>query len=182
MVVALTVTLVPLPSLASHEFDAHWRISARAMRFIAIRDNTRDDGAWSAAIQAAVVGWNDALSTAGVPILLQYKNPSNNVCDYRRAKITVCSKVGRPTWRAWAGLPNNKHDHIQRGEIGFNDYWHLPADDPQRQNLACHEIGHTLGLDHADDPTTSCVNSRSTLTAPGPHDIEALIAGNDHRH
>ncbi len=49
------------------------------------------------------------------------------------------------------------------------------------RHVACQEIGHTFGLNHNRDSSTTCMND-TILTAPFPnsHDVSSISALYDH--
>ena len=83
---------------------------------------------------------------------------------------TACKGPASDPLMQYGGTEAN-HDRWCRPQIlRFNTYYmasHFPTDAKQRY-LACHELGHTVGLRHTNESSGTCM-LRSTITPNTPH-------------
>ena len=159
---ALAVTLaLPSSAAANHSWNGwHWAKTSSS-RTLVISDGVSGD--WDTVFPGVRSDWNASLTGTGVSLALG----SSGV------NITTQSK----SWgnNGWLGLAQVwiKGGHITRASVKLNDYydWYYPAATrlQGKQQVFCQEVGHTLGLDHQDEPNTCMNDSNDLRTTPYPH-------------
>jgi hypothetical protein len=171
LLVALTTLSVPTTAVASHSKggQSHWKTRTidlgdclsssrlkRALRAAA------EDWSRSAHINARVIG-----------------------CSYSGREMRAYNRrYGRTDWAGYADYTYGG-GHFSGARLRFNETYISGASDRYLQKIACHELGHGLGLAHRD--TSSCLvpggsSRRPAFYRPDRHDFDQLRAIYQHRH
>jgi hypothetical protein len=136
----------------------HW---ARTRSHFRLRIGNDVKGDWNRYLRGALDGWNQNETVT----LIEVGGATNpQYCDPVSGTVQVCD-WWYGTQTGWLGLArlyfNNRGDHIDAATVQLNDSFMYAPNSPYnsdaaRRHTICHELGHTLGLDHIE--TTSCVN------------------------
>lgn len=170
---------------ASHDWSGyHWARSTNPASLTVIDSVT---SAWDASFLSAQADWSSSSVLDLSRVSGATGRKSRLRCNTSSGKIRVCNAVhGETGWLAITEIWI-RDGHIQYGRVRLNDsYFRTPTyNTPEwRTFAACHEIGHTLGLDHQDEAFDnpnlgSCMdytNDPLTNQHPNLHDYEQLEA------
>lgn len=153
------------PAAKAERAPAHWRV-----RTVTIRDET-GSSAHRQALEHAAWVW----SAAGAKITLKVVDGAGGGCAEPAAgSITVCGYTSARS--AGEATTTVVDGHIERAVVRL-ELHDLTAE--HLRAVACHEIGHALGLDHREGGTT-CMTSPPTSTEPDEHDLRAVRAAHAH--
>jgi hypothetical protein len=160
----LAVMIAPLtstaPSAASDQPDQfHW---AREKSQFTIQAVNNVDGDWKKLLGNAINDWekSDVVTIKEV----DGNHTRSQDCNSDKGKIVVCN-WNYGTQDGWLGLTRLFFDkdgiHINAATVEMNDSFFNQKNgdynnDNARKHTICHEMGHAIGLDHAD--TKSCLN------------------------
>lgn len=160
------VVLAPGDATAAPSF-AHW-----SQRSLVVSDRTGDPG-WQEATRRAVTVWNGV----GANVRLAWVQGGIG-CEAEGTTIPVCRDTLPSGWKGAAAVYFAPDGHLGGARIRFAA--DRPFTQAQRDTIACHELGHALGLDHSGSEE-SCLTQGSASTAPDTLDAASLTAGSAHQ-
>ena len=160
----LTLALAPDRATAAPSFG-HW-----SQRSLVISDRTGDPG-WQEATRRAVDTWN----AVGMDLRLTWSE-GGRTCDAEGTTVPVCRAVLRSGWTAAATIYHAADGHLGGARIRVSPRAFTQR---QRDTIACHEVGHALGLDHSRS-SASCLAQGSSSTTPDAADAASIRASYAH--
>jgi Bacterial TSP3 repeat len=137
----------------------HW---ARRQSHFRLRVGDNVDGDWNAYLGEVLSDWNQ---NETVTLIAVDGSTNPQYCQPVAGRVEVCD-WWYGTQTGWLGLSriyfNASGDHIDAATVQLNNsFLYAPNspynNDAARRHTLCHELGHTLGLDHPE--TTSCMNN-----------------------
>lgn len=167
-----------VPSDGSHQWGPyHWTKPSDDERKIIIRDSTT--GSWATKLPNAISDWGSSSKFRFVKQQAATDTTTRSNCAFPDSygRVHVCnydypwSDAGR------ANIRVNSSNHIQKGWAKLNN----DTPDADRRSTICHELGHTLGLDHRS-ATSSCMYGAADAfpVNPDQHDYEQLVNQTHH--
>ncbi len=165
-VFTVAVAVAP-PASASHGNGLHWiRPTSNMLRNVAVVDKTGSPD-WATKIRSAINSWNAGLNT----VELVYSTGSTGGCSLNNGRIEIClGSSSSANWRY------NTYSHLLGAIVTLNRN-HFSA----AEAMACHELGHTLGLRHRSE-RSSCLTSTvyASQTKPDAHDYRQVDLQHNH--
>jgi len=156
------------PASATHGDNLHWKGSG--LRQVAVIDKTGNSGFHSAVV-GAVNNWNSGLHNVHLNL-----TTSSGACSSSGGNIQVClsKRVG-----GLARWTNDSANHFFGVAVRLDRYHPTYA-----AALACHELGHALGLAHRlqSEQNTTCMSPAvgAGQTHPDAHDFATVDAQTNH--
>lgn len=162
LVIMTSCALRGLAAAGSTPGGYHW---AREQPAFTLQVGNNVSGGWNDLLTQAITNWNKNDTVA----FKEVKGSSSaQRCPETTGIVEVCNwQYG--TQEGWLGLTrlffDDAGDHIDAATVQLNDSFFNLANgqynsDAARRHTICHELGHTMGLDHVD--TDSCLNPSQT--------------------
>ena len=163
----------------------HW---ARKQPHFRLRVGNNVAGDWNRYLRGALDEWNQNETVT----LIEVDGSTNpQFCAPVRGTVQVCD-WWYGTQTGWLGLTrlyfNRNGNHIDAATVQLNSsFLYAPNgpynSDAARRHTLCHELGHTMGLDHPE--TTSCMNNSQyavfNYVAPINEDFRQLRRTYEHQ-
>jgi hypothetical protein len=162
ILLAMALLGVPIATSVADTSAASYHWARKWSQFtLKVGDNV--SGNWDRLLRRSLADWNKN-DTVTLDKVSGRTNPQE--CRPTTGRIEACSwRYGTGTQTGWLGLTRlyfARSGHVNAASVQMNDSFLNAADsrynsDAARRHTLCHELGHTIGLDHVD--TRSCLNN-----------------------
>ena len=153
----------------------HWQRGAHPL-IVTVYDQTTD-ARWGAALHKLTDEWN--VGTNGVEFVF---SPDLADCENGHGPYTVVVCVHE----------NRSENHVGEAALYSDGAGHLsqvliwmdPRPDPAYNHLACHELGHALGVQHREAKARTCMTDGYVKRHPHPdqQDFDGVSSVYSHTH
>lgn len=169
----LLLCTVSVASADTHPLGYRWHKNPPFT--LTVRDGTSNPD-WAPLIVQAAAQWSQS-------DVVNLNVQRGNYCGKKgggHGSITICDADFGATTAAWAQY-DTRQVYINSASINLNNYYDASWDLSElnglhpRLGILCHELGHTLGLDHADYGDPTCMDGQIDIYYyPAPQDFELL--------
>ncbi len=168
----------PVASDGSHQWGPyHWTKPENDERKVIIRDSTTDS--WTTKLPNAISDWGQSSKFRFVKQQAATDATTRQQCNFpdNYGRVHVCNYSYSWSDSGRANIRVNSANHIQKGWAKLNN----TVSEGNRRSTICHELGHTLGLDHRS-VTSSCMYGPADAfpTSPDNHDYDQLVNQTHH--
>jgi hypothetical protein len=176
VVIASPLAAIAPGAQATHSAGWHWR---RASDPFTVRLVDSVTSRWQDQVEAAAQEWSDRSGVLNVSMTTGATDgATRKECPAPDGAVRICNAdYGNTSWAAITRVVMTG-DHIVRAKIKLNDRGAFAY-----RALACHEIGHALGLAHRKpSETTSCMTPSVMRSQrhPDRHDIGKIARIYEH--
>jgi hypothetical protein len=183
---AIALVVVPVATSIAGTSAANYHWARKRPQFtVKVGDNVSNN--WDQLLRRTLADWNKN-DTVTLDQVGGRTHPQD--CRPVTGRVEVCSwQYG--TQKGWLGLTQlffDRGGHIEAATVQMNDSFLYARgseynSDAARRHTLCHELGHTIGLDHVD--TRSCMNNSQhavfNYLTPIRRDFRELERIYDHR-
>jgi len=151
----------------------HWHSTLASPVVVSVHDATGDP-VWGQFLRAAASEWNAGVENVRLDVVT-----GNADCETGAGPFTAvaCVRPTSPSTRAETRWYVGDGEHLRFATI------HLDPEraSAHRQRLACHELGHALGLRHRQSGS-SCMTPKTDHRHPDAADYQAVTDAHAHLH
>lgn len=170
---ALALLLLVPPTLAPVPDALHWGRSGLPAAVVVVYDAT-GSVPWGEALIAGATEWNANIQG----VKLRVVTPAGWVgCNGAIPdSVVICVAPTSPGTRAETHWTVDDEEHLRSATIRMD-----PRPAPLYARLACHELGHALGLRHRESGP-SCMVTGTDWTHPDAQDFRTVSEAHGHLH
>jgi len=156
--------------------DHHWASMSKPFT-LQIIDSMTDD--WDYPFNESLVLWSQSSIFDLAITSADDKTKTRENCKMKKGQLRICNfDYGETGWWGQSWIDWDSNGHIYQSRIRINEFYADQFTFDNKNWLLCHEVGHSMGLWHAEETdiphTCMDLSERAESSTPNDHDFEEL--------